>query len=101
MVILTDLSDVLIHGLYEIEGIFAERYDQNVARIFGQRHLETEEDFNELMGILQEFIDEDQSNWEEYLCDDWYRKLDCAEDFIESGAVRLGTSRIISALETK
>ena len=49
MVILTDLSDVLIHGLYEIEGIFAERYDRNVARIFGQRHLETEEDFNELM----------------------------------------------------
>ena len=49
MVILTDLSDVLIHGLYEIEGIFAERYDQNVARIFGQRHLETREDFNELM----------------------------------------------------
>lgn len=32
------------------------------------------EDFNELMGILQEFIDKDQSNWEEYLCDDWYRK---------------------------
>lgn len=32
------------------------------------------EDREELMAILQEFIDIDKRNWEDYLCDDWYKK---------------------------
>ena len=49
MVILTDLSDVLIHGLYGIEEVLARRYGKDIASKFWQRHLETEEDFHELM----------------------------------------------------
>lgn len=33
-----------------------------------------EKDKEELMGILQDFIEQDKRNWEEYLCDDWYKK---------------------------
>ena len=35
-----------------------------------------DEDTYELMYILQEFINRDQRNWEEYLCNDWYKKDD-------------------------
>ena len=49
MVILTDLSDVLIHGLYGVDKILAKHYGKNAAETFWQRHLETEEDFRELM----------------------------------------------------
>ena len=31
-------------------------------------------DFEELMIILNEFIEQDKSNWKEYCCDDWYKK---------------------------
>lgn len=49
MVILTDLSDVLIHGISGVEKTFAERYGKDIAKAFWQRHLETERDFHELM----------------------------------------------------
>ncbi|MBR3254331.1 hypothetical protein IKF88_01190 [Candidatus Saccharibacteria bacterium] len=68
MVILTDLSDVLIHGLYGADEIIAERYGKNVAEAFWQRHLETEEDFRELMrGKMSE-----DDYWQRLLQgDDW------------------------------
>lgn len=45
MVILSDLSEVLIHGFYGTEEVVAERYGKMVAERFWLRHLEINEDF--------------------------------------------------------
>ena len=49
MVILTDLSEVLIHGISGAEDIAAARYGKDVADACLSRHLEIEEDFRELL----------------------------------------------------
>ncbi len=49
MVILTDLSDVLIKGIYGIDKLVAERYGADAGKRSWERHLEIEEDFRELL----------------------------------------------------
>ena len=49
MVILSDLSDVLIKGIYGTEEIIAERYGVEVAKRYQERRLEVNEDFRELL----------------------------------------------------
>lgn len=49
MVIFTDLSEVLIRGFYGIEKLVAERFGKEVGDRFWQRHLEVNDDFQNLL----------------------------------------------------
>ncbi len=49
MIILTDLSDVLIRGIYGVDKIVAEHYGAEIAKKCWERHFETEEAFRELL----------------------------------------------------
>ena len=49
MVILTDLSEVLIRGFYGTEKIVGNRYSKKVGERFWQRHLDTNDRFQDLL----------------------------------------------------
>ena len=49
MVILTDLSEVLISGLFGIDNIITEHYNKDATKAFWARRLETDEEFRELL----------------------------------------------------
>ena len=49
MIILSDLSEVLIHGIYGTQDILLEDYGPEVAGVFWQTHIRTERVFHNLM----------------------------------------------------
>lgn len=63
MIIFSDLSDVLINGVYGVENIIEDYYDTDVAVKFVERKYEVYEEFENLM---RGFMTEDQF-WEMFL----------------------------------
>ena len=81
MILLTDLSEVLIKGIYGVEQIFDKRYGSDASHAFTRRHLEVEEiAFRNLMrGRMTE-----DAYWKNFAkgCREWHFCVDDLENAI-------------------
>lgn len=68
MVILCDLSEVLIYGLWKTKSIFGARYGHNNEQLYWQRHKETEE---LLRDLFRGEISEDEY-WKKFKSDQFF-----------------------------
>ena len=86
MIIFTDLSEVLIHGIYGMEAIVAKRYGGLISREFWLRHDETND---RLLEVFRGKLSEDEY-WTEFLDkDDLHMSLNGVKNVLSENIRRV------------